>query len=312
MIAGAEQARPAVGQDAGSDRLRFVARFINALVLDRLIRWPLALGVDAADALMIQTTRALSVPGARAGNQTGARRIAVPLAAMAQASGLSYETARRRAARLRIAGLMQQRGDGFLVDPALTANGAGAQAVREDRAALLAMLGTMEAQGLRIADATRAAHEADASQVARIDLDIGTRWIEEVVAFDGGVIPATIRLAIAHANTRHLLADPALSLRYAHQHRPLPDEARRPTGPRAIARDTALPFETVRRHVSAMLAAGTVVHADGGVILPSRELIAEHHVEHQRRLIAQFRRLVDELAALTTQKSARSGNDAPK
>jgi hypothetical protein len=307
MIAQAEQALLTVGQDAGTDRLRFVTRFVNALVLDRLTRWPAALGLDAADALLIQTTRALSLPGARAGDPVGICRIAVPLAAMAQASGLSYETARRRAARLRIGGLMQQHHDGFVVAPAVTMRGPGADAVRDDRAALLSMLGTMESQGLRIAAAVRAAHEAEPSRITRIDLDIATRWIEEVVAFDGGVVPAMIRLAIAHANTRHLLDDAALSLRYAHQHRPLPDEARHPTGPRAIARDTGLPFETVRRHVATMLAAGTVAHGNGGVILPARELMAERHVEHQRRLIAQFRRLVDELAALAPERNRQIG-----
>ncbi|MEH3101478.1 hypothetical protein [Sphingomonas adhaesiva] len=311
MMAGAEPMRLTVGQDAGSDRLRFVARFINALVLDRLTRWPAALGVDAADALLVQMTRALSLPALRTTGPAAPQPIAVPLAAMAQASGLSYETARRRAARLRVAGLLQQRDDGFLVPPAVTLLGAGAAEVEKDRTALLTMLVTMEAQGLRIATAARAAQEGDPARVSRLDLDVTTRWIEEVVAFDDGVVPAMIRLAIAHANTRHLLDDPALSLRYAHQHRPLPDDARRPTGPRAIARDTRLPFETVRRHVAALLAAGTLSHAGGGVILPARELMSERHVEHQRRLIAPFRRLLDELAALGAEKGATSGSDAP-
>lgn len=295
---------PSIGQDAGADRLRFVARFINGLVLARLSRWPVALGCDAADALLVQAMLALTLPPARPGMAAAPLdapdpvRLSVPLAALAQATGLSYETVRRRAARLRKAGLIGHHGEGFTIPAATLGTPAWVQAMREDRAALLAMLTAMEAQGLRITAAALAAHAVSPGRIARLELDFAMRCIEEVVAFDGGVVPGTIRLAIAHANTRHLLDDPATSLRYAHEDRPLPDDARRAIGPRGVSRETGLPFETVRRHVAAMLAAGTIALADGGVILPARALMVPAHVTHQRRLIAHFRRLIGELAPM--------------
>lgn len=304
-----------IGQDAGADRLRFVMRFTTALLLARMARWRIAFDADSADAFLIQAALALTLPRAAAGqpipgiDAPDARRHPVPLGAVAQSTGLSYETVRRRAARLRQAGVLQPLAEGFIVPAAVTRTGPAASAVENDRAALITMLAAMEMQGLHIAAAARAAREADPACVARVALDFAIRCLEDIVAFSGGLVPGLLRVAIAHANTRHLLDDAETSLRHAHEDRPLPDAARRAIGLRALARDTALPFETTRRHVAAMLDADALMRADGGVILPARQLMAPAHLAHHRDLLAHFRRLIGELASLVSGPSVQAASD---
>jgi hypothetical protein len=86
---------------------------------------------------------------------------------------------------------------------------------------------------------------------------------------NGELLTVIIGLAIVAANTAHLIdaADPAA--RYAGRQELPPDEVRRPVSVLALAGSLGLPFETTRRHVNKLVAAGRCRRVKGGVIVPA-------------------------------------------
>jgi DNA-binding transcriptional ArsR family regulator len=80
-------------------------------------------------------------------------------------------------------------------------------------------------------------------------------------------------LAITRANVRPLVESGESARQYRGVADLPPDEVRAPVTIYVIARDLGLPYETVRRHVAKLKAAGLCVSAEGGgVIIPSRAL----------------------------------------
>lgn len=82
------------------------------------------------------------------------------------------------------------------------------------------------------------------------------------------VLDPLLRTAVLHANQAWLLRDPDLRLRYATLEDDVPDDLRRPVTTSAIAQSLGVPFETARRRIHAVAAAGGLQLSDQGLIVP--------------------------------------------
>jgi len=85
--------------------------------------------------------------------------------------------------------------------------------------------------------------------------------------YGGDLLTAIIGQAIIAANTAHLVDGRSKEPRYAGTAEPPPDELRRPVSVLALAESLGLPFETTRRHVNKLIAAGACKRVKGGVIV---------------------------------------------
>ncbi|MES2342847.1 MAG: hypothetical protein V4597_14325 [Pseudomonadota bacterium] len=89
-------------------------------------------------------------------------------------------------------------------------------------------------------------------------------------SIDSDLVTGMIFLATVRANVRHLLEEPGLAAVYFEPGRLPPEALRRPVSVYAIARELHLPYETARRHIGKLLAAGLCVRGgDGGVVVPA-------------------------------------------
>jgi len=94
---------------------------------------------------------------------------------------------------------------------------------------------------------------------------------------DSDFTDALILATLVQCNAAPVSADPVLQRRYATFESPAPDDLRRPISINAIASSLGLPFETVRRRVKRMIAAGVVEMVPDGVRLVGANLHAPHH-----------------------------------
>jgi hypothetical protein len=96
----------------------------------------------------------------------------------------------------------------------------------------------------------------------------------------GDLLTAIIGQAIIAANTAHLVdgrkAEPP---RFAGRAELPPDELRRPVSVLALAESLGLPFETTRRHVNKLIAAGLCKRVKGGVILLASAIDSPRNLE---------------------------------
>jgi DNA-binding Lrp family transcriptional regulator len=88
----------------------------------------------------------------------------------------------------------------------------------------------------------------------------------------GDIMGPLITSVIIDANVSLINQDPAVSRHYSALDAPPPDELRRPISINAVAASLRLPYETVRRRVAAMIAAGTCVATPRGVYVPAAAL----------------------------------------
>jgi len=93
--------------------------------------------------------------------------------------------------------------------------------------------------------------------------------LAEVASGRGDLLDVLVVTAIISANLGHLACDPQLNLRYSHFGRPAPVALRRPISINALAISLHLPFETVRRRVTAQAAQGRIVYTPNGVYAPA-------------------------------------------
>jgi hypothetical protein len=89
---------------------------------------------------------------------------------------------------------------------------------------------------------------------------------------EGHVLDTLLASAIIQANVQEILRRADLQLAYSTEDAMPPDELRRPVSMNAVAASLQLPFETVRRRVTAMAKTGFCRFVDGGVIVPSEAL----------------------------------------
>lgn len=114
---------------------------------------------------------------------------------------------------------------------------------------------------------------------------------------DGDILRGVIFLAIVDANTRHLRPADPLAQSFAGTSDRVPDELRRPISVHALALDLALPYETTRRHVNALIGQGLCERVEAGIVVRAevleRDAMVATHRRNMENLHALFRDLQD-------------------
>jgi len=114
------------------------------------------------------------------------------------------------------------------------------------------------------------------------------------------ILEPLISWTITDANVAVVNQDPELSRRYATlDSPPPPDELRRPVSVNALAASLRLPYETVRRRVAAMTAAGICVSTPTGVYVPTSVLTRPSYDAMALGRYERLKRFYTELQALS-------------
>ncbi|WP_374470927.1 hypothetical protein [Phenylobacterium sp.] len=108
---------------------------------------------------------------------------------------------------------------------------------------------------------------------------------------------ALLVMAINQANILPLTQDPAARRRYGDLAAPAPDDERRPVSISAIALSLGLPFETARRHIHRLSAAGVCAIEERGVIVPAAFLSSPAYLGSVMQMYGRLRSFHDELQA---------------
>ena len=288
---------------------RLVARQVSELMLARTRRWqalgshnPLT-GVVFATVLSgsiahlplldLATGRWITVDDAPALGRP------VTATAIAQSLMLPATTTRRRADELVVAGQLTRGARGFQVDAEFLRSAASQRLWQENARHLASAITSLAASGY--APAVRAlAAETSALPPGLIErplIAFELRMMETMTELYGDAVTAYLSSTIIAANIRHITADPALAQRYAGDDEIPPDSERRAVTLRALARAAEMPFETVRRRVAGLIARGTVVQRDAGVVMPTRVLAQEPYIGNNQRIAGFFEQMLETLIA---------------
>jgi hypothetical protein len=122
---------------------------------------------------------------------------------------------------------------------------------------------------------TRALLADDAIGRLRVTSRLTAAFLLDFIALARGeahVLDALLASAIIQANVAEISRHADLAVEYAESDALPTDEMRRPVSMNAVASSLNLPFETVRRRVSAMAQEGFCQFVDGGVIVPTAVL----------------------------------------
>ncbi|MDG2533348.1 hypothetical protein P6144_06800 [Sphingomonas sp. HITSZ_GF] len=224
--------------------------------------------------------------------------------AIAHSMRLPHTTVRRRAAELVAAGLLVRGPAGFSVAPDFFRGDALSRLAAEDAADLVRMLRNLADSGYAPAVRSLAVGVASLPPgvIERLILAFSLRTLETLTALYGDVTAGTIAAAITAANVRRVTEDAQLARLYSSEDMPPPDAVRVPISLRALSRAIDLPFETIRRRVHALIAAGIVVRVGDGVMVPVAVLRSERHIENNRRIALHFEQMLQALANLSSAK----------
>jgi hypothetical protein len=113
---------------------------------------------------------------------------------------------------------------------------------------------------------------------------------------DGDILRGVIFLAIVDANTRHLKPGDPVAQTYSSTGDAVPDQLRRAISVHALALELALPYETTRRHVNALIDQTLCRRADSGVIVPAEVLARDGMTLTHRRNLENLRTLFRDLS----------------
>lgn len=111
----------------------------------------------------------------------------------------------------------------------------------------------------------------------------------------GDILRGVIFTAVADANVRHIRPGDAVGQSYSEASDQVPDELRRPISVHALALELDVPYETTRRHVNALIAAGLCERAETGIVVPSSVIARDQVSLALRRNFENLRRLVGDL-----------------
>jgi len=110
-------------------------------------------------------------------------------------------------------------------------------------------------------------------------------------------IDGLILTAVTQANVAPVMADPLLQRRYATYAAPPPDELRRPISVHATAHSLGLPYETVRRRMTALSRLGVYRFTPDGVVVPGANLLGLGHKRALEGAYSRLRSLYERLRA---------------
>lgn len=112
---------------------------------------------------------------------------------------------------------------------------------------------------------------------------------------DGDILRGVIFLAIVDANTRHLRPSDPVAKSFSATRDSVPDEIRRPVSVHALALDLALPYETTRRHVNALIDQGLCQRVEAGILVRAEVLDRDGMVATHRKNIENLHALFSDL-----------------
>ncbi len=199
-------------------------------------------------------------------------RRAVSVYALARELGLPYETARRHANKLTAAGLAARAEEGLIIPAEVYAREAMRSAVETNWEETLRFIRGLAAFGVRGETPAARTLPDVRRQVMRVSVEFlleSLQMLTDAMKID--FLAALLCIAITRGNTQHLTEDPTAP--YAGLNEMPPDHQRKPVSVYALAKMLRLPYETTRRHVGQLVAAGHADHvAGGGLIVPLRVL----------------------------------------
>lgn len=223
----------------------------------------------------------------------------VSATAVATSMNLPSTTVRRQITTLVEAGLLRREKAGLLVTPDRLADAAFGAVVEAHAAGLFATLRVLQ-HDYAVAAATLAAgiERLPAAVIARLLATLELRIMENSVDRHGDLVFAFIHAATIVANVQHITRDPVLARRFAAEDQPPPDAMREPISTRALAQGIDLPFETVRRRVASLVARGEIDATPAGLIVPTRVLTSDRHMQQVRHEVRMFEHMLHTLANL--------------
>ncbi|HEX5379472.1 MAG TPA: hypothetical protein VFW47_12910 [Phenylobacterium sp.] len=125
---------------------------------------------------------------------------------------------------------------------------------------------------------------------------------------DRNLLTALILLTIVRYNVSVLTSSPHSARSYLGTGEIPPDELRLPISVYAVARALGLPYETVRRHVGKLKAAGLCISVAGGLIVPRKALGGAQSLAGVQQTLRAAQDFVDEAASFGI---AARGEHAP-
>jgi hypothetical protein len=136
----------------------------------------------------------------------------------------------------------------------------------------------------------------NARLITRLSTDYVLRTLQLIAEHHGGdLVRGIIALTIVAANTGHLTPRHDGTTAFPDMADLPPDEARRPISVLALSKSLGMPFETTRRHVNALIAAGFCRRVRGGVIVPAEIIASEANEAGIRANLANVRRFLHDL-----------------
>ena len=121
-------------------------------------------------------------------------------------------------------------------------------------------------------------------------IDLLTRAVS-----DGDILRSVIFLAIVDANTRHLRPSDPVARTFSGTNDQVPDEIRRPVSVHALSLDLALPYETTRRHVNALIEQGLCDRVETGILVRAEVLERDGMVAAHRKNLENLTALFSDL-----------------
>jgi hypothetical protein len=134
--------------------------------------------------------------------------------------------------------------------------------------------------------------------VARLSHAYVLRSLQSAAAVHGGdILLAIVAASIIVANTAHLNNVADRDAPYSGLSEAPPDDVRRPVSINALSSSLGIPFETTRRYVNKLIAAGYCTRVRGGVIAPAEALTTPANEAFIVENYALVRDLMTDLAA---------------
>ena len=289
---------------------RMIVRQVSELLLARWSRWQVVIPDHRLNYVVFQTVLSASIAhqplrdpasGALLGIATARDRARpVNASAIALPMALALTSVRRCADKLVDAGLLVRQPAGYVVAERVFADDTLADVVAHDAVDIARVLRALGATGYAPAAeaVARGVGDVPPDVVSRLLLAFALRSLETIAALYGDFPSGAIVTAIIAANIRKVTEDDALTRRYAAEESVPPDAVRQPIAVRELARSLAMPFETVRRRVAALVAAGVVAGKGDGVIVPTAVLLGQRQIENNRRIAQNFEQMIASLVAL--------------
>lgn len=291
--------------------VRLICRHVSRLLLARGQRWKPLMPAERLAGLVMETVLSAGIAhlpyrstaeGSEWNGIVSVTERARPVSVLAitQSLDLPYASIARRVDELVAAGFLLKGRRGISIAPGFFADGRVARIVVDDRADLAQMLDLLAAAGHDFAPELRngGLGRLPDEIVERALLAFSLRGLESVTELYGDVVSGMLAVTVIAANVEHLIEHASLGDQFTDQDTPPPDELRKAITVRELARQTGMPFETVRRRVNELRAHDILEHRDDGVILPARVLLRPRHMADNVRIVGHFHWLLATLSDL--------------